>query len=245
MTLRRFAAPIVTWICLLCIAACRPSAQDLAATYVVQTFEALPPTASITPSATVTPTYTPTGTPLPSPTMFPSITPAPQAVAYAGSEAINLRAGPGVEYEQIGGAAPGEELEVIGRLGDCEWIKVFLNGVGKGWVSRYVVDLRIPCEQIPLLIIATPSKTVVEGAAYPPTGYAPGNHVIRVNNKTGDTLVLSLTGTGAFTFSFPPGNGQRISIPPGNYTISFNACGTTTTYNAILNLNSVFDFKCP
>ena len=229
---------------LVCLTACGPSAQDLAATYVVQTFAAIPPTATETATATPEPTEPPTATLAPSPTMYPSITPIAQAIAYVGTEIINLREGPGLEYEQIGGAAPGEELEVIGRTGDCEWIKVSLVGVGTGWVSRYVIDLRIACDAIPELIIPTPGLPE-EGTTESSSGSVPGDHVIRVNNKTGGTVVLSLVGTQTYSFSFPPGNGQRISIQPGNYTISYTACGETTTYKDILNVNTLFDFKCP
>ncbi|NOH14412.1 MAG: SH3 domain-containing protein [Chloroflexi bacterium] len=227
------------------LAACGPSAQDLAGTYVAQTFEALPPTATETATSTPRPTELPTATLSPSPTMFPSITPMQEAIAIVGAEVINLREGPGLEYEQIGGASPGEELEVIGRTGDCEWIKVSLVGVGTGWVSRYVIELRVACDQITQLIIPTPGLPVEEGATQPASNSAPGDHVIRVNNKTGSTVLLTLEGEQTYNFSFPPGNGQRISIKPGNYTVTYAACGETTSYNDILNVNSLFDFKCP
>ena len=60
-------------------------------------------------------------------------------VAIAGAQIVNLRSGPGTEYEVIGALLPGENLEITGRNLDSSWWQV-TTPMGPAWVSAGVVE---------------------------------------------------------------------------------------------------------
>jgi hypothetical protein len=63
-----------------------------------------------------------------------------------------VREGPGTEYAQSARFSRNEELDIIGRFGDCTWLKVgSRNQAVSGWISgdsRHV-ERRVACEDIP------------------------------------------------------------------------------------------------
>jgi|AMZC01.1.fsa_nt_AMZC01002868.1_3 uncharacterized protein YraI len=88
-------------------------------------------TATPIPSATYTPSLTPTVTdtpvpPSPTPTVTPTPTPTMSGVIRS-TENVNLRSGPGTNYEIVLSVRPGTELGVLGMQTDSrgrEWYKV-------------------------------------------------------------------------------------------------------------------------
>lgn len=48
---------------------------------------------------------------------------------------LNVRTGPGADFELLDTARAGETIPVIGRLPDCSWLHVVRPGKGEGWVS--------------------------------------------------------------------------------------------------------------
>jgi len=88
-------------------------------------------TATPIPSATFTPSLTPTATETPvppsaTPTITPTVTPTVSGVIRS-TENVNLRAGPGTNYEIVLSVRPGTELGVLGMQTDSrgrEWYKV-------------------------------------------------------------------------------------------------------------------------
>ncbi|MBO4473789.1 MAG: SH3 domain-containing protein [Clostridiales bacterium] len=71
-------------------------------------------TPSPTPTRTPTPTATPTPTPSPTPTPTPVITEEPwEAIFYTIGE-VNVRSGPGTEYEIVKTLKPGDAIETVG-----------------------------------------------------------------------------------------------------------------------------------
>ena len=126
-----------------------------------------PPTSTpVTPAPTVlplTPTpIPPTATPIPpTPTpMPPSLTPTPFPDAIVDSEALNVRAGPGIAYVIIGAVYEGDELEVIAKTLPCDWLQVITPKGTKGWISAVSVKLSINCGDIPVGTV-TPTPTPV------------------------------------------------------------------------------------
>ena len=87
------------------------------------------PTASATPTASPTPTQTSSTTPSPAPTP----TPAPYVESTEGG--VNVRSGPGTDYDQIGAVAAGQRLEVRGVSGAGDWYHVCCVGGRDGWIS--------------------------------------------------------------------------------------------------------------
>lgn len=107
--------------------------------------------------------------PAPSPTPVP---PPPGPLAVASQSAVNLRAGPGVNYSRIGRLPLGESLEIVGRNSDSSWWLVATPGGGVAWLSAMVVaasnvDDRIPVVSIPALLV----EPVVGGESAPPASF--------------------------------------------------------------------------
>jgi hypothetical protein len=99
------------------------------------------------PTATLVPTYTslpPTFTPLP-----PTETAVPLVPAVVNVPFLNVRSGPGTDYEQIATIAEGDQIELIGRVSDGSWwLFCCVNGDEPGWVIGEAVDLPEEAESL-------------------------------------------------------------------------------------------------
>jgi hypothetical protein len=129
---------------------------------------ALPPTATFVPvpaPATFTPVpATATFTPIPTETFTPTpLSPTPTGVKapmcqnLAGQE-LNVRAGPGVEYDPpLGALSPGQVVDVIGKNAQyVTWWKI-RAGTLEGWVSaRYCLGDFDP-NQVPIVYVPDPT----------------------------------------------------------------------------------------
>lgn len=118
---------------------------------VTPTSTSLPPTPTMTATLTTTSTYTPT--PIPTPTLTPTLvltlTPTLFPDAIADTTALNVRAGPGIAYDIIGGVYEGDELEVVAKTPTCDWLQVITPDGTEGWVSAHYVKLNINCDDVP------------------------------------------------------------------------------------------------
>ncbi len=79
---------------------------------------------------------TDTATPRPSPTSKPTATPYRVSAAVA----VNIRSGPGTNYDRVGLAQPGDTFEVIGYWAGSpyNWLKIRYTGHwgGKAWIAE-------------------------------------------------------------------------------------------------------------
>lgn len=70
--------------------------------------------------------------------------------------ALNLRAGPGLEYAKFALVRAGDHLTIIGQVNDCAWLNVAVPSGKEGWVSgnpRYV-SLGTRCSAIAAIDLA-------------------------------------------------------------------------------------------
>ena len=84
------------------------------------------------------PTPWPTETPMPAPTAMATATPEPEVIVKA--PALNMRSGPGVDYERVGQVHEGDYLVVLARERDeqdREWLKVRTEDEDIGWVAGW------------------------------------------------------------------------------------------------------------
>lgn len=144
-------------------AACTGAAADGVAQAPTAT---LAPIVSMTPRFTATPESTrtplPTFTPTPSDTPVPptpSDTPTPTDVPpiigiVASLDRINVRQGPGVNFNAFTALAPGTRVVVLGQNPDGNWLNIQLEEGGEGWVSATLISIQAPPTPIPT---ATPS----------------------------------------------------------------------------------------
>ena len=90
---------------------------------------------------------TPTATPTPA-------LPAEKVVVTVNSfgQRLNVRAGPGTEYDIVAKAVAGVTFNGIGRTEEGDWIKVAIADLpsGYGWVSAFYVTTSGPFEELPV-----------------------------------------------------------------------------------------------
>jgi uncharacterized protein YgiM (DUF1202 family) len=104
-----------------------------------------------TPALVVTPrppAPTPTTPAAPTPAAEPTSTPVPMAIVTA--DALNLRAGPGTEYDRLGLVRLDDELRVVGRNEAGDWIAVVAPGGINAWVAAEYTILNVKVESLPI-----------------------------------------------------------------------------------------------
>jgi serine/threonine protein kinase/formylglycine-generating enzyme required for sulfatase activity len=128
------------------------------------------PAPTVTPTATpipptdtpVPPTSTPmspTDTPLPPTPVPPTDTPTPKLVAVVQAEAMNVRGGPGTEYDVLGQVKQGDKLEILARTEGSDWLQVRLSDGKKGWVSAELLEVDGGVAAIPVAAVIPPTPT--------------------------------------------------------------------------------------
>lgn len=111
------------------------------------------------PAATHAPTHTRTSTATPTPSAFGFVT--------VTAESVNLRAGPGTDFEVVGSAKQGDELPVFARNEDGSWLQV--DEFGETWIAASIVELEedisaIPTAPEPTAVPTTPPLPAEERA---------------------------------------------------------------------------------
>lgn len=119
------------------------------------------PTPTTTRTATQTPTPTPTTTR--TATRTPTATPAP--IIEVLVPLLNVRAGPGTQYQVLKQVEQGQRYDVAGRFGDCAWLQITQGTTVEGWVSgaETFVRLNVACTTVQLQNEA-PSQSLTPSA---------------------------------------------------------------------------------
>lgn len=112
-----------------------------------QTAEAAPPTPPADPAATPTPEDT-----------RPRVT--------ASDSIVNLRSGPGTNYDKVGALPQGQSLEIVGRNADSSWWQVS-TVKGLVWIAASVTTAQNTDASIP--VVAAPPPPVTPTPVPPPT----------------------------------------------------------------------------
>jgi hypothetical protein len=130
------------------------------------------PTATGESGATSTPTTVPAGTIAPTPEggYLPTAEPCDPRPLVQAVNPINVRSGPGSDYEVIDQLLFLETRYIVGRYGFGEWWLIELAGGDTGWVADFVVRVSgytglVPLVDAPPLDGATPTP----GAVWAPT----------------------------------------------------------------------------
>jgi len=105
------------------------------------------------------PTFTPTPTSTPTPTLTPTPTPTPLPtyVAEVIGELVNLRSGPGNDYEVLNIIPVGENVELVGKTAAGEWILVRTQDGEEGWMYRELLQPEAGAKMAVLTPITLPS----------------------------------------------------------------------------------------
>jgi len=172
---------------------------------------------TLTPSVPVSPTRTPTSapahtaistaTPTSILTSAATPTPIPQPEAIVATEALNVRSGPGVNYDKLRQVKEGEKLKIIGRTEASDWLKIVTSDGQEGWVAAKFVTVNTNLGRVvvaqapptPTPVPATPTPTLPLEARPEPGYWAPdftlsdlyGNQV-SLSNFRGKVVVLNI-----------------------------------------------------
>jgi hypothetical protein len=128
-------------------------------------------------------TYTPSPSPIPSETAVPSPTPG-QIMITVTQAVVNLRAGPGTEFERVGQLEQGQRAPVVGANRDYTWLVIQYRG-SVAWVAANIVEIFDPGGQLLQLPIIEPSPVVSPTVGPPPTQPVAGIDLLI------DTVVLN------------------------------------------------------
>jgi hypothetical protein len=105
--------------------------------------------------------------PTPTPTLAPTAIPI---LATVQVDRLNVRNGPGTNFERIATGLRGEALVVLDQEDGCAWLQVRTPDGVEGWVAgaEQFVTLAAPCASIGQVAPAvTPAATATSGAALP------------------------------------------------------------------------------
>jgi len=77
---------------------------------------------------------------------------APAKTARVDTDVLNLRAGPGTNYQRTGQVHRGDELEIVGRNADRTWLKVIALVEREAWVYADLVTWEGSLDGVPVVL---------------------------------------------------------------------------------------------
>lgn len=196
--------------------------------------EAEPPSVSETEATSVPAAPTPvaaTSTPIP-----PTPTPITATVE---AEALNMRTGPGVEYDRIGVVRGGDVLNIMARTPAADWLKVIGPDGTEGWVAAAYVALNIAPSEIPEDVeiptlptspapIPTPTAAVPMETPFTPPSTEMGSAIGRIlwNDEPLAGVVVKLCTDWSMIGGCKEAEHTAVSGTDGRYTITELPPGT-------------------
>jgi uncharacterized protein YgiM (DUF1202 family) len=181
-------------------------------------------------SQVIAPTKTPAPTqtlPTPTQTLRPSPTTEPEYFGNIAGESVNIRGGPGTNYNVIISFTKETQLQVVGRNDDCSWLVVLLPDGGTGWIRADLILYSFSCNLVELHAI--PPTPTAQPYVQPTSAGCAGDTVqVAIINDTGGAVSLTLRGPCTYTFYLVTGN-SSITVLPGNYSYTAYGCGGATT----------------
>ena len=113
--------------------------------------------------------------------------PEPRGEAIVTARALNLRAGPGVDQSRIGLLRSGQEVQVLGRSDNGQWLKIMTENGEIGWAAALWLKSDIAVEDLPVLEKAT------TGVPKPVT---PKGTIVFQDRPGGNIYVMNADGAG-------------------------------------------------
>ncbi len=176
---------------------------------------------------------------------FEGVGDKPVAIKGKVLASVSMRTGPGESFEAVGRLNPGDDVNVLGKTRDSEWLLIESNNQQR-WVPRTAIELLeslalVPVREatpVPATPTSTPSRSPSPSPSPSPTAnprapdFAPTNAVLvdggarlRVtianlsSNAHAGSLVVSVSGVGPGTLTQAFG----VNLPAnGNATVDFD-----------------------
>ncbi len=179
--------PILLLSTAIAFAACTPApAEEVVQVPATATFQPIPsltPRVTATPEPTRTPlptfTFTPTETAIP-PTATLSETPTMTPTVFGivnATQAINVRQGPGTEFDILTALPAGEGVQIIGQNGDGSWFNIRLEDGREGWIASRFIRVEPSPTPFPTRTPSPDLTSVALGTALPTTALVPLGNV--------------------------------------------------------------------
>lgn len=150
-----------------------------------------------------------TATPIPTQPLPTLPSTGPCIVASSTGGAVNVRSGPGLNYNVVSQLFGAATAQVIGRLPDASWYQIAVNGL-IAWVSGSVVRTGGVCTTVPIVLPPTPVPT----ATGLPTATSTLASTATATATTAATATATATATlmptmaATLNFSLPPNYGS-------------------------------------
>jgi hypothetical protein len=188
-------------------------------------FSACGPTVQITPIPNTSEPVVPTQ-PLPTHTPLPSPTTVADYEGTIGGASVNIRSGPGTNFNVVTSFTQSTMLKIIGRNDDCSWLVILIPDGGTGWIRSDLIQYSFSCDLLEFQII--PPTPTAKPYVQPTSAGCDGETVdIAIVNDTGGAVSMTLWGPCSYTFFVGSGS-SSITILPGNYSYSAYGCGGAT-----------------
>jgi len=190
-------------------------------------------------SPIATETIDPEVTALPDSTNAPQPTNTPAGVSEslpsgAITQGANLRAGPGTNYDIVGGLAAGDQVNIIGQTADSEWYQIELASGTTAWIASFLVSTEataiptvrpdaIPSTPAPIPATNTPAATNTAVATNTPVPAVADVRITRVYNS-GKVEYVEITNKGTAAqdiggWSVSGSKGDERYTFPGGYVL--------------------------
>ena len=187
-----------------------------------------------------------------------------QPLAVVEVDSLNIRSGPGTNYNRVGVARQGDALVIDGQVDNCDWLKISAPDGTEGWASgksQYVtLDTRCtdipeakrpapPAERAPAQEGGTRGSQNDQGSSQ--SGSAAGESdqgCYRFQNQLGSELTVTFTRTenGKGTTFKVGGNGEVDKcFAPGRYTYTIDAPPPWNSINGELTVQAGDAFLFP
>jgi uncharacterized protein YgiM (DUF1202 family) len=97
-----------------------------------------------------------------------------QAVGVVITGAVNVRTGPGAQFNSIAVLSSGTTVNLIGRNADGTWVKVRLYNGAEGWINASYLQTNIPVASLPVVETPAPQNAAVVNVGALNVRYGPG-----------------------------------------------------------------------
>ena len=171
------------------------------------------------------------------------------------TNALNIRSGPGTNYERLGSLGNGDQVVVLGQYNNCDWLNVQTRDEVTGWISgneRYVT-LDTDCADIPEAEAPAPPSNSGSGGASggqrpAPAAPASTKGCYLFQNELGAELNITFTRKGdGWNNTFKVGEGAEVQqcFDPGDYTYTLDAPPPWGSTNGELTINAGDNYTFP
>ncbi|MCE7989353.1 MAG: SH3 domain-containing protein, partial [Caldilinea sp. CFX5] len=167
------------------------------------------------------------------------------------TNALNIRSGPGTNYERLGSLSNGDQVVVIGQYNNCGWLNVQTRDEVTGWVSgneRYV-KLDTDCSAIPEAEAPAPPRNSGSGSQRPsPAAPTSTKGCYLFQNQLGAELNITFTRKGDgwnTTFKVKEDAEVQQCFDPGDYTYTLDAPPPWGSTNGELTINAGDNYTFP